>query len=426
MTLRSPPHSNEAERAVLGSGLFDKECIRRVGGLQPEDFYRQSHRLIYTLMRDMAQRNETIDYLTVEDRLRATNHLEQVGGVTYIASLTDAVPTLAGVEAYASIIAEKGRARRLIAGMNELICRLYEGQSSDEIAPDLAKLLGIGTDGKYHRYNVNDGWADLEKYQTGEMPGLLDVGFRCMEPYLPTCEELVVIAARPSVGKTALAIELAERIAARGEAVLFISAEMSGRGITFRRAYYKTGISTGKMRRRNGLSVDEYNRMADVFGKIDKSKLILYSGTFRPLDISALIRAEKSRSNIVAVFIDHLGKLRFPRKERQDIEYGDTTEMLASTSQDLQVTIFLLHQLNRDSEKRENKRPTLADLRDSGRIEQDADRVLLLHRENRYDKKVDDTFEIITAKAREGRTGVAEARFDVATGRILEKMEKPW
>lgn len=409
--------------AVLGAGLLDKECIRRVGGLQPEDFYYQKHRLIYAVLRDMARRGEPIDYLTVEDRLRATEKLEEIGGATYLSTLTDATPTLTNVEGYAAIVSEKGRARRLIAGMHELTKRIYEGETSSEVAPDLAKLLGIGTDGQYREYDAKEGYEDLEKYQSGEMPGLINVGFDCLDPYLPTCEELTLIAARPSIGKTALALEMAERIAERTRdgAVLFVSAEMSGQGITYRRVYYRTGVPTGRMRRKNGLYGDDHKRIADAFGEISESNMKVYAGVFRPLDVGALIRAEAIRGGIKAVFIDHLGKLRFPRKERQDIEYGDVTETLASTAKELKIPIFLLHQLNRKVEGRESKRPTLADLRDSGRIEQDADNVWLLYRDNRYDTNAGDTFEIIVAKTRDGPIGVAEARFDVATGRIGDR-----
>ncbi len=418
---QTPPQSVEAERAVLGAGLLDKECIRRVGGLQPEDFYYQKHRIIFTILRDMARRGEPIDYLTVEDRLRATEKLEEIGGSAYLSVLTDATPTLSNVEGYAAIVQEKGRARRLIAGSSDLIRRLYEGETSSEVAPDLAKLLGIGTDGKYHEYDARDGFEDLQKYQSGEMPGLLDVGFDCLEPYLPTCEELIMIAARPSMGKTALAIEMAERIAKRGDAVLFISAEMSGQGITYRRVYYRTGVPTIRMRRKNGLYGDEHERIANAFGEISESKLKVYAGTFRPLDISALIRAEKIKDDIKAVFIDHLGKTKFPRKERQDVEYGDMTASLADTAKKIRVPIFLLHQLNRKVESREDKRPNLSDLRDSGRIEEDADKVWFLYRENRYNNNADDKFEIIAAKTRDGPTGVAEARFDPRTGRVGDR-----
>uniref|UniRef100_A0A6M3LGS5 DNA 5'-3' helicase n=1 Tax=viral metagenome TaxID=1070528 RepID=A0A6M3LGS5_9ZZZZ len=417
---QDPPHSDEAERAILGACLIEPACITRVLDLDAMDFYRHANRDLFAALVDMSRSDTKVDYLTVENYLRDCGKLERVGGIEYICKLADDVPTLSGLQEYARIVSTKARARTLIAGMGEIQRRLFEGDDPDEMAPDLARFISIGTVGKYREYTIQDALADLEAYQSGEAPGLLNVGFDVLERYSPAMGELTVLAARPSVGKTALAVEMAERIARRGDAVLFLSLEMSGQGITFRRIYYDTGVPSSRLRRAGTMTDVDWSHTGAAMARMRDLPVRLYSGVFRQMDLEAVIRAEKIRSNVRAVFIDHIGKVRLPRREPRVAELGVLTEGLAATAKELRVAVFALCQLNRQSEARDSKRPSLSDLRDSGEIEENADNTWLLYRESKYKEDADDTLEIIIAKARDGSTGIARARLDPKTGRISD------
>lgn len=419
--MKTALYNHQAERSVLGAILIDNDSAHRVGWLTPDDFDRDRHRVVYELIQGMVARSEPIDSLTIEDSLSARGLLERAGGPEYLSQLSDATPSAANIEHYARIVRERSARRRLLGKLREVANRIQIDDPLDEIAADVAASAEIGMINSAETTSLVATLDLLEKYQNGTEQGFLPIGLEPIDHYAPSTDELVIVAGRPSVGKTAFAIDLSERIARNAGPVLFVSIEMSGDGINFRRLASSTGITVSSLKRHGGIDTDgQWSRVMNAFDSMKRSSFHVVSGGFTPAQLEATIRAEHARLGLRAVVIDHLGLLRYDRVERRDLEIGKCTAALARLTKDLGVCVFLLAQLNRCVETRGTQEPKVADLRDSGRIEEDADAVWLLYREGLYRADAGDEFQVIIGKNRNGPVGRAHLRFDETTGRFME------
>jgi len=413
----------EAEMSVLGAILQDGAALSEViQTIEPLDFDRSAHRLIFEAMCEMG---EGIDQLTLSEHLQGKGKLKPAGGASYLARLTDATPTTANIGHYARIVRSNGIARRLSATFRQSDQRLHRGDSPADVAADISQMVleAACANGNGHKDKdaLSAAFEQVQRYQEGEAAGCLQTGFYNLAPYDPEPDQFVVVAGRPSIGKTALAAAIAEQIACRNTPILFCSIEMSAEAVSLRRLAAEMGIPMRDFRRRGAIT--NWDSVTEAADACKRRPFHLVSGRSTPPEIIAAIRQAKIRHDIKAAFVDHLGLVKMPKDERRDLAIGQVTSNLARLSKELQLVIFLCSQLNRTPESRDGHKPRLADLRDSGRIEEDADAVWLIHRESYYRKDADDTFEITIAKNRNGPIGTACLTADMETGRFKDKGE---
>jgi replicative DNA helicase len=413
------PVSIEAERAVLGSVLIDGHLVG-ISGVRSGDFYVQKHQRIWAAMEKLHSDGMAIDYLTLGNELKTRGQLEDVGGAPYVSGLTDDCPTAVNLTHYARVVKEKAHRRQILGVCMETQTKITSGDLSEIIRDLAASLKFDGVHGKYREMSPTDLMEVVEKNQYPEGGSQVETGFLNLKPYRPGRDELIIIAGRPGTGKSSLMMALAENMSMLGRPVLILSGEMSTEVCQLRRLSAITGLTFHELTN-PGLNTEQWSRVANGLQTIKERPVRVLSGVFTLDSIRAQIAIDRQKRGTQAVFFDHLGKIRKPGRQRHDIEIGDITEGLASEAKHHQIPIFLLHQLSRKSEEREDRRPQLTDLRDSGRIEEDADCAWLIYRANKHDHKADDTFEIHAAKTRNGPEGVALLHYDNRYGRFWDK-----
>jgi replicative DNA helicase len=412
--------SNEAERAVLGAVLLESD-LAAITNLVEREFYRAAHQKIWSAIGRMQTAGTKVDPLTLSEELTTCGDIEAVGGRAYISGLTDDVPTTANLEHYAGIVRDKAHRRRILAACIDAQARIQRDAIADIVA-GLSNVMRDGAgSGSMREMNALELMDRIEFYQY-HSDALVNMKFHGLKPYRPGRDELVVIAGRPGMGKSALMIQLAENLAELGRPVLVLSAEMSAETCQIRRLSRYTGIPYQHLTEKQSLTDAEWGRVSDALCKIKAAPIRVVSGVFSLEAIRAQIALDVAKRGTQAVFIDHLGKIRLPAsRQRLDVEIGNVTAGLADEAKHHQIPIFLLHQLSRKNEEREDKRPQVTDLRDSGRIEQDADDIWLIYRAEKYDVRADDIFEIHAAKVRNGPEGTAYLHYNKANGRFWDK-----
>ncbi len=421
-----PPHNNEAEIATLGAILLDPEAIGRVlEFLRPSDFYRSAHAKVFTSIIGLWERSEAIDLITLTDALKASEDLDIVGGPAYISSLTSSVPTSANVEYYAQIVRETSIRRQLLKAANETIAEaMQQGGSSREVVEEAERRIfeiseGQQTSGfKQAREIVKHTVEAIEKlYRTREDYTGIPSGFPALDKMLSGFQnsEFIIIGARPSVGKTALALTMAGNIAIhRGIKTGFFSLEMSDMAIMQRLIASEARIGSQKIRT-GMLRPADFKNLTDAAGSIYEAPLwISDTPGMRLLDLRAQARRMKSQLGIQIIFVDYISLINnehadLPRHE----QIAEISRSLKGLARELSIPVVALSQVTRDSE---GKRPTLANIRESGSIEQDADVVIFLHR-NRGESAEDPEHannvetELIVAKQRNGPVGTVRIAF---------------
>jgi len=421
---RVPPQNLEAERAVLGSLLLVNEHIGHVvDALSVEEFYSRSHRTIYQAVLDLYNRNEAVDFLTLQDELQRAGKLEDVGGVEYLSGLTDVVPAAANVEFYAHMVRETAALRSLIQAATDILTSSYEqNERADQLldkaearifeiaerrlASDLVLLKDIVKQVMEHIYSVHDrgsritglasGFYELDELTAGLQPA-----------------ELVVLAARPSVGKSTFALNLAEHVAVKdGKAVALFSLEMSTQQLAQNLLCLHQRLDAQRVRQ-GLLSSEEQEELRQAASDLYQAPIYLNdSPSLSLLSLRAKARRLKAQHDIQLVMIDYLQLMEPPPGESRQVQVAEVSRGLKGLARELGIPVLALSQLNRSPEAREDHRPRLADLRESGAIEQDADVVLLLHRDDAYDPaKNPGMAEIEVAKQRNGPTGKVRLTF---------------
>ena len=425
---RLPPQNVEAEQSVLGSILLDNNVLPRVIEiLQPEDFYRGAHRRLFTAMLDMFEHDQTIDLITLRERLEQKNQLEEIGGAVFLASLIDQVPTAANIAYHAKIVREKAMLRGLITTSTEIAAMSYEGSRDVEGMLEEAERRIFALSERSLRAGfvamkvvVKESFKVLEKLfdkkdeVTGVASGFTDLD-RLTCSFQPS--DLMIIAGRPSMGKTAFVFNIAEYVGIDGmKAVAIFSLEMSREQLVMRMLSSVSGVDGNRLRR-GFISREDWPLLSRAAGKLSEARIFIDdSADCTVLEIRAKARRLKSENGLDLVIVDYLQLIRGrDRTENRQQEISEISRSLKSLAKELKVPVIALSQLSRAVESRGgDKRPQLSDLRESGAIEQDADVVAFIFREDMYKDDADQhnsVAEVIVRKQRNGPTDTVKLAF---------------
>lgn len=421
-----PPHNNDAEIATLGAILLDPEALGQVlGHLRPSDFYRNAHARIFEAVLALYERGEEIDLITLTQELRTRSALEGVGGAGYVSSLTSAVPTSANVEYYARIVRGGSVRRRLLRIANEIIAEAYDDSKESRVIVEEAerKIFEISDSQQESGYQkakdiVEATVEAIERlYHTKDNYTGIPSGFPALDNMLSGFQdsEFIVIGARPSVGKTALALTMTGNIAVHHKIPTgFFTLEMSKQALMQRLLSAEARIGSQTLRT-GMLKSSDFKNLTDAAGLIYEAPLwIADTPNMRLLDLRAQARRMVSQQGVRVIFIDYLTlvsaeNVEIPRHE----QIAEISRSLKALARELEIPVVALSQVTRDSE---GKRPHLASIRESGSIEQDADVVMFLHRERISEQEIHQQAqvvetELIVAKQRNGPVGTVKIAF---------------
>lgn len=420
------PHSLDAERAALGGLLIDPDALpiaRDV--LSAADFYRAAHGLVFETMVTLFERNEAVDLITLGKALETAGKLESAGGLAYLAYLAEGVPTAANVAYYARIVKEKAIVRRLIETATGVAERAYEHEGESEpflreaeqaifkISEDRIRVSFLPA-----REAVRGAFRQIERlYERKELVTGVPTGFLDLDKMTAGLQpsDLVIVAGRPSMGKTAFCLNIARYAAVEAQVpVAVFSLEMAKEQIAFRLLGTEAKIEFGRLRS-GALTREEWPRLTRAAGTLARAPIFVDDTPALPVaELRAKARRLKAEHRLGLVIVDYLQLLRGrPNSERREQEISDISRTLKAIAKELSVPVMALSQLNRQVESRGDRRPQLSDLRESGAIEQDADVILFVYRDEVYHPDTEDKgiAEVIVGKQRNGPTGFAKLAF---------------
>jgi len=427
--VKIPPHSIEAEQSVLGGIMLDNRAWDLIADrVREADFYRYDHRLIYRAMAKLSEQSKPLDVLTVSENLRNVNELENAGGEVYLFELANNTPSVANIAAYADIVRERSVLRQLIGTANEIAGHAFnpEGRSSTELL-DLAErhIFAISEQGARVGGPVN-----VKEFLATAMDKI-DTLFHSNNPITGTptgyhdfdemtsglqSSDLVIVAGRPSMGKTTYAMNIAEHVAIKSQLpTLIFSMEMPGDAIVMRLLSSLCRID--QMRIRTGKLEDEdWPRISSTVSMLSEAPLFIDdTPALSPAELRARARrVAKEHGQLGLIVVDYLQLMQVPgNTENRTAEISEISRSLKSLAKELKVPVVALSQLNRGLEQRADKRPVMSDLRESGAIEQDADLIVFIYRDEVYNENSADkgTAEIIIAKQRNGPIGKVRLTF---------------
>jgi replicative DNA helicase len=424
MSEKRYPHNLEAERAVLGAVLVEGTRLLEVPWLKPAMFYRQPHAWTWAAMRRLADANTAIDLVTLRSELERAGDLERVGGMTYVLDLVDGVPRSSNIEHYAGLVKEAWVLRELMTIGTTAVAEAQQAEDpAREVLAKTEQRLYELTNGAERGELVAA--ADLvggvsEKLTTlmerrsrllGHSTGLFDLDFytRGLQP-----KTLCIVAARPSMGKTALVTNIATHVARTAGPVAFFSIEQGREELLMRQVVSDARIDNNRVMS-GRLQPHEFERVAKAVDLVGRTPLwIDESSNTTVLEIRSKSRRLKARAGLALIVVDYLQLLgSAERSENRNLELGAMTRAFKGLGKELDVPVVVLSQLNRQLESRADKRPNLGDLRESGAIEQDADQVIFIYRDDYYNEDSNEKgiAELILAKHRNGPTGTARVRF---------------
>lgn len=428
-SVKVPPHSIDAEQSVLGGLMLDNRAWDLIADrVRENDFYRHDHRLIYRVMARLAEQGKPLDVLTVSESLKELHELENAGGEVYLFELANNTPTVANIAAYADIVRERSVLRQLIATANEIASHAFnpEGRSSTELL-DTAEQLVFAISEQGARVG---GPANIKEFLAKTMDRI-DALFQSDDPItgIPTgyhdldnmtsglqASDLVIVAGRPSMGKTMLAMNMAEHVAIKTKLpVLIFSMEMPGEAIVMRLLSSLCRID--QLRIRTGKLQDEdWPRISSTVSMLSDSPFFIDdTPALSPAEVRARARRiAKEHGQLGLIVVDYLQLMQVPGfNENRTAEISEISRSLKSLAKELKVPVVALSQLNRSLEQRSDKRPVMSDLRESGAIEQDADLIAFIYRDEVYNENSPDkgTAEIIIAKQRNGPIGKVRLTF---------------
>ena len=428
-TLRIPPQSLDSERALLGALLLKPDAIHDVADLIKSDsFYAEKHRLIYEAMQQLSERSEPIDLLSLSERLSGNSHLERIGGRAYIAELAASAPSPGNFGHYADLVARKHIMRALIDASYEITESAYDDSRDTVEVLDSAEknIYAIGNASAAHKFTsiadkLDDAWERIESMSKNEggirgtPSGFVELD-NLLSGFHPS--DLVILAARPSMGKTSLALDIARNAAVRHNVPVGIfSLEMSSEQIVDRMLAAESYVNSWKLRTGAVHAEEDFNRIRDALEVLSKAPIFIDDKPGNNiLAMRAVARRLKRERGIGLIIVDYLQLMAPTNTRNSDSMVQQVTEIsrsLKSLARELDVPVIALSQLSRAVEQRGGK-PRLSDLRDSGSIEQDADVVMFIHREDKRNPDSDkpNIAEILIEKHRNGPTGRAELYFD--------------
>jgi replicative DNA helicase len=440
---RSAPWSQEAEQAVLGAMLLDQDAALRAAELV-EDwmFYREAHRRLFRAMLALTEQRTVIDHITLRDELLRRGELETAGGLEYLAELVDAVPTAANIEFHSKIVKDKAILRRLIETSTSIITEAYDGHATanDLLDSAEAKIFQIsqqrGDEGFTRIKEML--WPTMERIETLQRSGKavtgVPSGFADLDEMTSgfQASELIIVAARPSMGKTAFCLNVATQAAVDGFGVAVFSLEMSKEALVQRMLCAEARVDSQAVRR-GSLRDPDFTRLARAAGILQSCPVwIDDSPALTLLEMRSKARRLKVENDVRLIVVDYLQLMRSPEySENRVQEISDISRSLKGLARELDIPVIALSQLSRASEQRGGeRRPILSDLRDSGAIEQDADVVLFIHRPEMYQKEdsegnsLEGIAEVIVGKHRNGPTGTVSLYFHKQFTRFDNRTER--
>jgi replicative DNA helicase len=435
--LRVPPNNLEAEQSILGGLMVDPFAWDQVSAILTEDdFYKVAHRKIYNAIAELYAKSQPVDIITVSNHLSERNEIDAIGGTSYLAEVMNATPTAAHIESYAQIVHEKALLRKLIHMSGEIVEKAF-GESYENVEAFLDEVEGqifAVTEKKKTQGLV--GAAELIKESMNRLTELFDrkveftgvpSGFRFLDKMTSGFQpgELTIIAARPSMGKTAFSLNIAQHIILREKKSLaYFSVEMGKEQLMMRMLASEARVNLSDLRIGN-LTDNAWPRLIDKASKMAESRFYIDDTSgISPFEIRSKCRRLKAQHGLDIIMIDYLQLMDLKQKvESRERAVSEISKTLKAIAKELQVPVVALAQLNRGVEGRSDRKPMLSDLRESGSIEQDADVIMMLFREDYYDRENPDVkggAEVIIGKQRNGPTGVVKLRWESTIGRFSD------
>lgn len=424
--LKLPPQNLDAEIHVLASVLIDPEALEKcLEHVDAKDFYRKSHQIVFDAVLEISKSGGQADLITLSDYLQAQEQLKMVGGTSYLASLVDSVPNSANVEAYAKLVREKAVLRQLISVGNEIIEESYQGATSlNELLDKVEKhVFGIAEKSLSRttvqiKDMVKEAFKQIqERFERKEAITGVPTGYQGLDNLLGGLQktDLIILAARPSMGKTAFALNIASNVAIQESVpVAVFSLEMSKESLVQRLLCMESRVDGSRLRK-GYLTDDDWPRLTSAASVLsDCSIFIDDTPSLTSFELRAKCRRLSKMHGLGLVVVDYLQLMRSKGKvESREREIADISMSLKALAKELQVPVVALSQLNRSLESRQDKRPVMSDLRESGSIEQDADIIAFLYRDEVYHPETEHpgVAELIIAKHRNGPTGIVKLAF---------------
>lgn len=431
---RLPPHNIEAEQAVLGSLLIDRDAIIRVASfLRPDDFFRGAHAILYQAILDLYNRRTPADFVTVVDELERTGRLAEAGGVAYLTELLSVVPSAVHVEYYARIVERTATLRRLINAGTEIVRLGFDERIEAEEAIERAeRLIFDVSQRRVDRDLVPVGQIlehffeklDYIQHHRGQVIGV-PTGFADLDKLTGGLQrsDLIILAARPSVGKTSFQLSIAHHAAIRARKVVAIfSLEMSAEQLVQRLLAMETGVDTHRLRL-GYIDEQEWDAISRAFGRLAEAPIFIDDTPgIGVMELRSKARRLMAEHGLDLVIVDYLQLMHSRRAENRVQEISEISRGLKALARELNVPVLALSQLSRAVETRSDHRPLLSDLRESGSLEQDADVVIFIYRDEIYNPDTDKRgiAEIIVAKHRNGPTDTVHLRFFERTARFAD------
>lgn len=423
---RIPPQNIEAEQAVLGAIFLQPSSLTLASELLiPEDFYRASHQKIYNAMLELSDKGEPVDLVTVTSVLANANLLEEIGGVSYLSDLADSVPTAANIEYYGKIVEEKSILRRLIRTATGIAQDGYSREDEVEVLLNEAEktIMEVAQRKNAGAFqNIKDVLVqtydniELLHENKGDVTGI-PTGFIELDKMTAGFQrnDLIIVAARPSVGKTAFALNIAQNVATKtDENVAIFSLEMGADQLVMRMLCAEGNIDAQRLRT-GSLTPEDWGKLTMAMGSLSDSGIYIDDTPgIRVSEIRAKCRRLKQEAGLGMVLIDYLQLIQGSgRSDNRQQEVSEISRTLKELARELKIPVIALSQLSRGVEQRQDKRPMMSDIRESGSIEQDADIVAFLYRDDYYDKESENKniIEIIIAKQRNGPVGTVSLAF---------------
>ncbi len=432
--IRIPPHNLEAEQAILGGLMVDPYCWDQIVNVVIEaDFYKIAHQRIFSAIQELYFKGSPVDIITVSNLLAEHKSLEMIGGASYLAEVMNQTPTSAHIAVYAKIVHERALLRKLIHVSGEIIEKSYGDSYSsveaflDEVESEIfsiaekkqtglasaAELIKVSIDRltelsarKETTTGVASGFDQLDKLTAGFQPG-----------------ELTIIAARPSMGKTAISLNIAQHAAIRGKkSVAYFSVEMAKEQMMMRMIASEARVNLSDLRV-GSVNDNAWPRLIEKASKMSEAPLYIDDTSgISPFEIRAKARRMKAQNGLDMIMVDYLQLMQLKQRvESREREVSEISRTLKAIAKELQIPVIALAQLNRGVEGRSGHKPMLSDLRESGSIEQDADVIMMLYREEYYDRDNPDVkgkAEVIVGKNRNGPTGSAHLKWESHIGRF--------
>lgn len=431
--LRVLPQDVLAEQSVLGSLFISPDKLITVREfIEPDDFYKHSHKIIFRAMISLSDRNEAIDATTVRSILADQGDLQNIGGLSYIAELVNAVPTSANAEYYAKIVSEKAMLRNIIARLTDSVNQAYDGETDSEVILAGAEQALIQINESSNRtgfrkisdvLKINYENLEIRSQQKGDVTGL-PTGFRDLDKITTGLhpDQLIILAARPAVGKTAFVLNIAQNVGTKqNRPVAIFSLEMGAESLVDRMLAAE-GMVDSHALRTGQLTEQDWNNVTIAQGALAEAPIYIDDTPgIKITEIRARSRklAQEVKGGLGLIVIDYLQLITGTRPENRQQEVSDISRQLKILAKELKVPVIALSQLSRGVEQRQDKRPVLSDIRESGSIEQDADIVAFLYRDDYYRREGDDseeqiednTIEVILEKNRAGARGTVKLMF---------------